>query len=476
MTGAAGLGLLASVPMARAQANQRLTATTRILDVNGKPAKVFGLVGPNGQPGLTLAPGEKFAVMLDNQAGTDTIVHWHGQLPDWKQDGFPWPQTPPIAAGMTKSYDFAPIPGTFWMHSHQGMQEQQLMAAPLVVHDAASQSADMQEVVVLLHDFSFKSPDELMQGLTSKSSTMGGGSMGGMSGMSGMSGMNMAATNSSAMGSMPMGSADLNDIDFDAYLANDRTLSDPLVVRAVAGQPIRLRVINGAASTNFWLDLGQLSGQVVAVDGHDVSPVAGSRFPMAMAQRLDIVIRLPASGAYPVFAQVEGKTDRTGIILATRGADIPKLSATAAAMVPAVDLSLEAKLSAATSLAARPADLMLPMKLGGDMSPYKWSLNDRSWPNDNPAIIKTGQRILVDMTNNTMMSHPMHLHGHAFQVVAINNTTINGAVRDTVLVPPMGRVLIAFDANNAGRWALHCHNMYHMAAGMMTEIRYAGVV
>jgi FtsP/CotA-like multicopper oxidase with cupredoxin domain len=82
----------------------------------------------------------------------------------------------------------------------------------------------------------------------------------------------------------------------------------------------------------------------------------------------------------------------------------------------------------------------------------------------------------MEMTNNTMMSHPMHLHGHAFQVVAINDTPIQGAVRDTVLVPAMGRVRIAFDAINPGRWALHCHNMYHMAAGMMTEVRYDGVV
>ncbi len=353
------------------------------------------------------------------------------------------------------------------------------MAAPLIVHDAASHTADMQEVVVLLHDFSFKSPNELMQGLTSQAGVMGGMNMNGggnIAGMSGMSGMNMAAGSMSGMGNMAMGPQDLNDIDFDAYLANDRTLSDPMVVRAAAGQPIRLRIINGASSTNFWLDLGKLSGQVIAVDGHEVAPVTGNQFPIAMAQRLDILLRLPAPGAYPLLAQVEGKTDRTGIILVTPGADIPKLSTTAAVAAPAVDLSLEVKLTAATPLAIRPADLTLPMKLGGDMSPYKWSLNDQSWPNDGVSIIKTGQRILIDMNNNTMMSHPMHLHGHAFQVVAINNTPINGALRDTVLVPPMERVVIAFDADNAGRWALHCHNMYHMAAGMMTEIRYPGIV
>jgi FtsP/CotA-like multicopper oxidase with cupredoxin domain len=177
-----------------------------------------------------------------------------------------------------------------------------------------------------------------------------------------------------------------------------------------------------------------------------------------------------------VFAQVEGKTDRTGIILATAGADITKVSGNADNAAPAVDLSLEARLAAMTPLPSRPADLTLPMKLGGNMSPYQWSLNDRRWPEDSIAMIKTGQRILIEMTNDTMMSHPMHLHGHAFQVVAINHSAINGAVRDTVLVPPMGQVMIAFDADNAGRWALHCHNMYHMAAGMMTEIQYAGVV
>jgi FtsP/CotA-like multicopper oxidase with cupredoxin domain len=443
-------GVLGAAPLARGETvTKRLVASRRVLEVNGKAASVFGLIGPDGQPGLTFAPGEKFAVTLENQAGTDTIMHWHGQLPDWRQDGFPWPQTPAIAAGGSKSYEFQAIPGTFWMHSHQGMQEQQLMAAPLIVHDAASAAADVQEVVVLLHDFSFKTPEELMHGLTSQA--------GGMSGMA-------------------MGQADLNDIEFDAYLANDRTLADPLVVAAEAGQALRLRIINGASSTNFWIDLGRMSGQVIAVDGHDVAPVRGATFPIAMAQRLDILLHLPGAGAYPVFAQVEGKRDRTGIVLATAGAEVPKFSDAAEALAPAVDLSLEKALVAATPLAVLPADVTLPMKLGGDMNPYAWPLNDRLWPNDNVATVKTGQRVLMEMTNESPMSHPMHLHGHAFQVVAIDGTPLNGAVRDTVLVPRGGRVRIAFDADNAGRWALHCHNMYHMAAGMMTEIRYAGVV
>src|SRR5580704_13164682 len=105
--------ILSGAAHAASPASQRLVAGTRVLDVNGRPAKVFGLIGPNEIPGIRLAPGERFLVDLANEAGTSTIVHWHGQLPPWQQDGFPWPQTPPIAAGETHSYDFAPIPGTF---------------------------------------------------------------------------------------------------------------------------------------------------------------------------------------------------------------------------------------------------------------------------------------------------------------------------------------------------------------------------
>jgi FtsP/CotA-like multicopper oxidase with cupredoxin domain len=468
LIGAAGTAILAAAPWACAQAPKLLTATTRSLEVNGKSARVFALVGPDGQPGIRLAPGERFAVTVDNQAGAPTIVHWHGQLPDWKQDGFPWPETPLIATGARQNYDYAPIAGTFWMHSHRDLQEQRLMVAPLIVHDKASAASDVQEVVMGLHDFSFKDPDELLAGLTHNGATMPGGMTGMHPGsMAGGMGMRMGGT---------MGSGDFNDVEYDAFLANERTLADPQVVRVAAGQTIRLRVINAASSTNFWLDLGQLAGQVIAVDGYNVMPATGTRFPIAMAQRLDILLRLPCSGAYPILAQVEGKTSRTGLVLATRGAHVSAVNAQASMAAPAVDLSLESRLSAATPLGPREADVTLPLTLNGNMAKYVWSLNDKTWPNPDVLMVKQGQRVMIDMVNRSMMSHPIHLHGHAFQVVAIDNRKINGAIRDTVLVPPMGRVTVAFDAHNPGRWALHCHNLYHMATGMMTEVRYPGIV
>ncbi len=118
------------------------------------------------------------------------------------------------------------------------------------------------------------------------------------------------------MGNMAM---DLNDYDWDAYLANDRTLSDPDVVQVERGGRVRLRVINAAAATVFWIDTGEAQARLVAVDGHEVQPVAGSRFGLAMGQRLDLEIDLPnETRAWPILALREGERERTGIILAPR--------------------------------------------------------------------------------------------------------------------------------------------------------------
>jgi FtsP/CotA-like multicopper oxidase with cupredoxin domain len=477
-TGVTMAGTIPFLPTTRATAAPeprtakfRLTAGTRTLAVHGKSARVFGLTGPNGNPGITLSPGERFDVDLTNQAGTSTIVHWHGQLPPWKQDGFPWPQTPPIPAGDTHSYDYVPIAGTYWMHSHQGMQEQSLMTAPLIVRSAEDMRADRQEVVLMLHDFSFRTPEELLAGLTKSS---GGESAMPKSGMD--SAMNMG---SGAMGAMNMGSGmamDLNDIDYDAFLANDRTFADPEVIRTEPGGRVRLRLINGASATQFWVDLGALGGTVVAVDGHPVRPVRGTRLSLAMAQRLDVLVDLPGNGPYPIFAQVEGKRARTGIVLAASGAPVSRLAAEAEENAPPVDLSLEHRLEAVTPLAPRAPDVTHRVILAGAMAPYAWSLNGEYWPNVTPLMVAPGQRVAIEMVNHSMMAHPMHLHGHAFQVVAINGVPCAGAVRDTVLVPPMGSVTIAFDADNPGRWAFHCHNLCHMMTGMLTEVRYPAII
>jgi FtsP/CotA-like multicopper oxidase with cupredoxin domain len=486
LAGALASGILSTLPASESVASdteKRLVAGTRTLEVNGRAARVYSLIGPGGRPGIRLRARERFRVDLVNQSGKQTLVHWHGQLPPWTQDGFPWPETPPLANGAVQSYDYTPVPGTYWMHSHYGMQEQVLMTAPLIVEDELALREDRQDIVLMLHDFTFRSPEEVLASLTGSGHAVSAqdAAMTGTMKMVGPdapvmqmpAGMHMpAGMNMPGPGSPHM---DLNDVDFDAFLANDRTLTDPEVVRVERGGRVRLRIINGASSSQFWIDLGALTGNVVAVDGHSVQPVAGQHFPIAMAQRLDVLIDLPRAGAFPILAQLEGSPRRTGIILATAGSRIPRV-AEQGPIAPPIDLSLEMRLAAMEPLRARPADLVRTILLGGSMKPYSWSMDGEMWPHITPLMVKQGQRVEFELVNHTMMAHPIHLHGHSFQVVALDGQSIQGAVRDTVLVMPRpARVRIAFDADNPGRWAFHCHNLYHMQTGMMTEVRYDGI-
>ncbi|WP_370677995.1 multicopper oxidase family protein [Pleomorphomonas sp. PLEO] len=471
-----------SLPAVRAFAasSQTLTLGTRTLDVNGRAATVYSLTGPDGKPGLVFDAGTDFDVALANTLGEDTIIHWHGLTPPWEQDGVADAPKPLIKAGETRSFRF-PVGsgGTHWMHAHT-LQEQNLLAAPLIVRRPEEKSADEQEVVVLLHDFSFTPAAELLAKLKGNSSGghaamsgMGGmghdmASMPGMS-MQGMSGMDHGGMD---MGAMPGMAMDLNDIEYDAYLANDRTLDDPELVKVEKGGNVRLRIINGATATAFTLDLGSLKGTVVAVDGQPVQPVEGNRFPMTMGQRLDIRLRVPAEGgAFPVLALREGGPQRTGIVIATAGSVVPRLSPVGETTGPVLDIAYEVGLRAVTPQAARPADVRYAIDLVGDMASYSWAM-----PGAEAIKVKKGQRVEIEMRNASMMAHPMHLHGHHFQVVGLDGgARFAGAVRDTVLVPPGRTVTIAIDAANPGLWAFHCHHLYHMAAGMMATFAYEGV-
>jgi FtsP/CotA-like multicopper oxidase with cupredoxin domain len=472
--------LLASPANPQSSAAKVITAGKRVIEVKGKAVNVLGLTQPGGSHGLVMNAGENFRVRLENRISEPTAIHWHGLTPPWQQDGVAGISQEPIPDGRGYDYDF-PVarPGTFWMHSHMGLQEQRLLAAPLIVLDPAEAGKDVQEVVVLFHDFTFRDPAEILAGLKSG----GHGSMPGMempASGSGHAGMDMSGTSIGQMdhGGMNMGGMQVGgmahlDIEYDALLANYRTLDDPEVFTVEPGGRVRLRLINGAASTNMWIDLGKLAGKLIAVDGMPVEPIEGSRFEFAVAQRLDIIVELPKEvSAWPVFSVQEGGRKRTGVVLAAQGATVGKFADTADADFPAVGAELEQRLRAAKPLAEK-ATTRQHMMMLGEAPGYVWTLHGAVHGSDKPLPLKTGDRFELTFMNHTTMSHPMHLHGHHFQVVAVNGRRFAGAVRDTVLVPAnMGQVTIAFDADNPGKWALHCHHLYHMVGGMMTSMAY----
>ena len=224
----------------------------------------------------------------------------------------------------------------------------------------------------------------------------------------------------------------------------------------------------------YYIDLGQLDGELTAVDGFAVAPVKGRNFPIAVAQRLDIRLAIPnTSASHPVLAVLEGDRKQTGVVLVAGIAPVARVPDLAKTPSSALTLDLESRLRALRPLTPRKADRVHTINLTGDMAKYIWSLNDVAWtPSVPPLPIANGERVELILVNQTGMPHPMHLHGHEFQVVEINGKRLSGAVRDTVVVPPGRRVVVAFDANNPGWWAFHCHLLYHLDAGMFTTFRY----
>jgi FtsP/CotA-like multicopper oxidase with cupredoxin domain len=426
----------------------------RDIEVNNKSASVLCIRQPDGTFGLTTGVGKPFRVRVENHIDEPSLIHWHGLTPPWQQDGVPDISGPAIPPGGGADYDF-PLRrgGTYWMHSHYGFQEQLLLSAPLIIRDG-SEKSDRQDIVLMLADFSFTPPEKIFADLQARQPPK-----------MAMPGMAMAA-----MQSKP----DLNDVQYDGFLANSRTLDDPEVVKVEPGGHVRLRVINSSSMSAYHIDLGRLKGNLIAVDGIPVQPVRGRTFPITVAQRLDIELTIPkVAAAHPVLAVLEGERRQTGIVLRAGKGHATRLSGMARAASPPLTLGLERSLRAVKPLADRKVDRTHVINLTGAMQGYQWSLNNVAWTKDVPPLkVSKGERVELVITNQTMMPHPMHLHGHSFQVVAINGHRFAGALRDTVLVPPKTTVIAAFDADNPGWWAFHCHLLYHQDAGMFATLRY----
>lgn len=427
-----------------------LQTVDKKISIDGKEATVLALSQPDGTLGIRAKKGQLFDVLLKNSMQVPTSIHWHGLILPNAQDGVAFVTQYPLYPGLSYHYQFPLVQaGTFWMHSHFGLQDQQLLSAPLIIYEPEDAQIADQEAILFLADFSFKSPTEIYQHLrckNDKKETM----------------------------SIKMGSRDIVEVDYDAFLINYRTLEDPDIVKVEPGKRVRLRVINGASATNFFIVLGSLEGEAIAVDGNRIKPWRGSQFELAVAQRIDIVLTIPEEGGFfPILAKGEGTDKQAGLILSTKETlFLSKQSGKAQEKAGPFTNAQEMTLQALSPLAKKTVDKQIVIELGGDMTNYVWTMNGQSWPEVTPIVVERGQRVEIVFKNITSMSHPMHLHGHVFQVTAINGIPVAGAMRDTVLVMPNSSVSIQFDADNPGVWPLHCHILYHLEAGMFTVVRY----
>lgn len=442
----------------------QLIITQKTILIDGKKTWVYTVNQPDGTWGYVGVKGQYFDVIVKNETKQPTVLHWHGLILPFDQDGVPFISQPPIPPGGTYRYHFLlQQAGTFWMHSHYDLQLQRYMSAPFIVYDPADKHST-QDVPMLLADYSPKSPEAIFAELKK-----------------GMKMPTISSDQPSSSMSMPMSThkpeqPDLNDVKYAALLTNYRTLKTPLVVRVQPGKTVRLRIINGAAATNFYVDTGTLAGTLIAMDGNDIHPISGEKFQIGEGQRLDILVKIPNKkiATYPILAQGEGTTMQTGLILATPAAtQMPQLSEQTPVAAPPLNYTQEWQLKALHPLKPTPVTETLVLDLTGNMAKYEWKINNRMWPNDAPLFVNQYHRVELIINNKTNMAHPIHLHGHVFELTEIDGKpVINGAMHDTILVMPHSTAKVQFDSDNPGKWLLHCHMLYHQEAGMMTVLEY----
>ena len=463
-------------------------AGTVVLEIATAPITVLGRTVErgcirqlNGQRGYTTAQSDGINLELINQLPVPTTVHWHGLILPNAMDGVPFVTQPPIPPGQRQRIHYPLVQnGTFWMHSHYGLQTQSFVAEPFVILDAEQERWADRTITVMLRDFSFTPASQILDNVVA--GERGGGTA-----------MAKRLADFPWQEPRPLLSQRWDeanqrfgwqrqegvlmmapDVVYDALLANERSLDNPEIIDVKPGETVAIRWIAGSAFMSFFLDLGELEGELLRTDANPVEPIRGSVFQLALAQRLTLRIQMPEEpGVFPLLAWGERSNLRCGVVLRSNPTlQVPALAPQTEQWTSSLDFTQDKQLRAQTPLTPRPADNTIPIALNGPAPQYRWGLNHRFYPYRDPYWVEDGQRVEMVFTNPTPMGHPMHLHGHEFQILELDGEPLAGAMRDTVYVPKGGSCRIAFDASNPGIWAFHCHISYHHVRGMFNVVAY----
>ncbi|MCX5407648.1 multicopper oxidase family protein [Streptomyces sp. NBC_00335] len=459
----------------------RLTATATPLDL-GAGRSVRSWAYGDELPGqeVRVTAGGTLALTLANNLPEATSLHWHGLALRNDMDGVPGLTQRDIAPGGSFTYKFAvPHPGTYWFHPHSGVQQDRGLYAPLIVEDPEEPLSYDKEWVVVLDDWldgvDGSTPEavlaELRKGMDMSAS--GGGHAGHGSGSGAM------GTPAPAAGGGPsrvlMGGVsevlgkDPGDVAYPYYLVNGRTAEDPSVFTARPGDRIRLRIINAGGDTAFRIALGGHELTVTHTDGFPVEHATARSLLLGMGERYDVLVTA-GDGVFPLTALAEGKGDSASALAVLRtGSGAAPTGATRPAELTGRPLTADVlKAAEPVALAAREPDRTVRIKLTGGMAKYDWAFDGKPYAPDQRHPVKAGERVRLEFENSTTMWHPLHLHGHTFAL----GGRPGGARKDTAVVLPNGKLTVDFDADNPGLWMVHCHNVFHAEAGMMTVLGY----
>ena len=437
-----------------------LIAQQATIDLGGVTARTWAYGNTLPAPLIRANVGDELAVTVANRLNRPTSVHWHGIALRNDMDGAE-PATSNIDAGHDFTYRFSvPSPGTYWAHPHVGLQADYGLYLPVIVDGPTEPGNYDAEWVEMLDDWTDgigTSPPQHYDELTHQGKSS-------MDNMPDMPGMAMGSSNKSDL----LG-GDAGQFDYSYYLFNGRIPGAPTTFSAKPAQRIRIRITNAGADTAFRVALAGHSMTVTHTDGHPVVPTEVDALLIGIGERYDVIVTA-ADGVFPLVALAEGRNAVARALLTTGagaatdpGFQPPELSK----RVGTVEMFTA---TTEADLGQSKPDINLSAVLGGNMMKYNWMINGEPYSKTKPLHIRQGQRAVLTFDNSTTMWHPMHLHGHTFQIIKPDGS--HGARKDTVIVLPQQKVSAVLIADNPGIWMLHCHNTYHQEAGMMTSLNY----
>jgi CopA family copper-resistance protein len=562
-----------------------LTIGALPVNITGRPRVATAVNGSLPGPALRFRQGDTVTINVRNTLSESTSIHWHGLYLPNAMDGVPGLTFRGIAPGETFTYRF-PIrqAGTYWYHSHSGMQEQTGLYGPLILESRGREPYTYQrEYVVMLSDWTDEEPMTVVSNLKQQSDYYNKNrrTLGTFVDDARRDGLSATVDDRMMWGKMRMSPTDIMDVTGATYtfLMNGQPPAANWTALFTPGENVRLRFINGSSMTTFDVRIPGLDLRIVAADGSDVEPVVVEEFRIGVAETYDVIVR-PRPGAYTIFAQAQDRTGyargtlavQPGMTAAVPTLDPPPLRSMAdmgmshggmshegmshegmgkgamnggmgsmdhgsmdhgamsgmdhsamgsmgamdhAAMghaMPAKEIpttnadgvdpqSLRGKPNV-DNVAMAPKDRLgeagtgldgngrhvltyrdlraiaphaptvpqraIEFHLTGNMERWVWGFNGRKFSEAKAVRVRLGERIRFVLINDTMMEHPIHLHGYLFEVE--NGQGDRLPLKHTVNVKPGERMSFVFTADQPGHWAFHCHLLYHMEMGMFRTV------
>ena len=508
---------------------------TVTVDHSGTPKSAIAYNGQTPGPTLRFKEGEEVTINVTNKLSESTSIHWHGLILPTGQDGVPGISFPGIAPGETFTYRFQILQsGTYWFHSHSGLQEQDGAYGSIVIESKDREPFKFdREYVVVLSDSHDHSGRRILSNLKKMSDYYNRQQRTAGDFFRDIEEKGLSATMQDRLdwGDMRMLPTDVADVQGYTLLVNGKNPEQNWTGLFTPGERVRLRFINASAMTYFDIHIPGLDLLVVQADGNNVQPVKVDEFRIAVAETYDVIVRPTEDRAYTIFAETMARSGFARATLASRdglqaempdtrrpdlltmadmgmahegmaGMDHSRMAGMDGSNMAGMDHSKMAMgdkpdpfyapgsglapqaadggkfLSYADLRAQKPlypereATREIELRLTGNMERYIWSINGVKYSDAEPIRLQYGERVRFKFVNETMMSHPMHLHG--MWTILDNGSGKWNPVKHTINVPPGTTLYTETEVDAPGSWAFHCHLIYHMAAGMFREVIVEG--